>query len=184
MYVAPEERVIGITQPSSSLMVSKVECVNQQLSKKQKRITKLQPRMAEIMSRVLLFRSVAFTSTGLYIDRVIKRSATILNLAINQLIEMDLLVMIKKGSFSSKWTPIYVKRLPDVLSVIDEMQFEMKLATIGLENLTLQNLREASHEIIINGKGKLSNEVMKFLQRPEYKELNLDVNGLSQEFGE
>ncbi|CAF4529936.1 unnamed protein product, partial [Rotaria magnacalcarata] len=55
MYVAPEERAMGITQSSSSLTFSKTEFPNEPLSKKQKRVIKLQPRLAEIMSRILLF---------------------------------------------------------------------------------------------------------------------------------
>ncbi|CAF4493701.1 unnamed protein product, partial [Rotaria magnacalcarata] len=182
MYVAPEERAMGITQSSSSLTFSKTEFPNEPLSKKQKRVIKLQPRLAEIMSQILLFRSVAFTITGLYIDRIIKRSAAILGLAINKLVEMDLLLFIKKGFFSSKWTPIYVKRLPDNSSAVDQMQFEMKLAEIDFDDLNLQNVREASNELIISGKGKLSNELMHFLQRSEYNELNLDIHGLTREF--
>ncbi|CAM4809958.1 unnamed protein product [Rotaria magnacalcarata] len=183
MYVAPEEGAMGITQSSNSLTFSKTEFPNEPLSKKQKRVIKLQPRLAEIMSRILLFRSVAFTITGLYVDRIIKRSAAILGLAINKLVEMNLLLFIKKGFFSSKWTPIYVKRLPDNSSAVDQMQFEMKRAEIDFDDLNLQNVREASNELIISGKGKLSNELMHFLQRSEYNELNLDIHGLTREFG-
>ncbi|CAF2144831.1 unnamed protein product [Rotaria magnacalcarata] len=96
---------------------------------------------------------------------------------------MDLLLFIKKGFFSSKWTSIYVKRLPDNSSAVDQMQFEMKLAEIDFDDLNLQNVREASNERIISGKGKLSNELMHFLQRSEYNELNLDIHGLTREFG-
>jgi hypothetical protein len=169
---------------SQSSMFAKASVGGENLSRKEKRIMRLQPRMALIMSRVLLFRSLVFTSTGLYVDRVIKRSATILGLALNKLVELDLLFIIKKGFFSSKWTSVYVKRLPVTSSITDQMEFDLKLAELEVAELSLENLREASHEIIIHGKGKMSKQLIDLLRRPEYVELNLDLDSLIRQFGE
>ncbi|CAF5227808.1 unnamed protein product, partial [Rotaria magnacalcarata] len=90
MYLAPEDRLTEEGSSSSSLTSLKNEPANEPISKKQKRIIRLQPCMTEIMSRILLYRSLIFTSTNLYIDRVIKRSASILGLALTNLIEYGL----------------------------------------------------------------------------------------------
>jgi len=140
----------------------------------------LEPRMAEIMSRVLLFPSILFTSSNLYTDRVIKRSSAILGSALTKLVELGFLFVVKKGLFSSKWTPIYLKKLPDTDSTDDQMAFEFKLAELGVSDLSLSTLRDTCNELNIDGKGKVSKELIDLLQRPEYSELNLDTSILIQ----
>lgn len=184
MYTAPEEQILSTVRTLNSSMSVKANVDNENLFKKQKRIMRLQPRMAVVMSRILLFRSLVFTSTGLYVDRVIKRSATILGLALNKLVELDLLTIVRKGLLSSKWTSVYVKRLPPTSSITDRMQFELKLAELDVTDLSLQSLREASQEIVIDGKGKVSGQLMELLRRPEYSELNLDLDSLVRRSGE
>ncbi|CAF3961459.1 unnamed protein product [Rotaria sp. Silwood1] len=176
MYLTPEERFTEVKQSSSALTSLKRKQDSEKLSKKQKRIIRLQPRMTEIMARVLRFRSIIFTSSNLYTDEVIKRSASILGSALAKLIELDLLLIVKKGFFSSKWTAVYVKRLPDPFSTDDQMEFECKLGEFGISGLNLQSFRETCYELLIDGKGKVSDDLINELQRPEYKELNLDMS--------
>ncbi|CAF2117760.1 unnamed protein product [Rotaria magnacalcarata] len=134
------------------------------------------------MSRILLYRSLIFTSTNLYIDRVIKRSASILDLALTNLIEYGLIHAVKKGLLSSKWTTVYVKILPDPYSTDDQMKFEFKLSELGISSLNLESLRDTCHELLIEGKGNVSEELIQFLQKPEYRELSLDMTTLIQRY--
>lgn len=180
MYLSPEERFTEMKPVPTAISCEKYEQKNENLSKKQKRIIRLQPRMAEIMCRVLLFRSVTFTSTSLYNDRIIKRSASILGSVLAKLIELDLLIVVKKGLFSSKWTSIYIKVLPDPFSIEDQLKFECKLGEIGVSGLNLESYRDTCHEILIEGKGTVSDELIYVLQRPEYLALNLDMSNLIQ----
>ncbi|CAF2055499.1 unnamed protein product [Rotaria magnacalcarata] len=182
MYLAPEDRLTEEGSSSSSLTSLKNEPANEPISKKQKRIIRLQPRMTEIMSRILLYRSLIFTSTNLYIDRVIKRSASILGLALTNLIEYGLIHAVKKGLLSSKWTTVYVKILPDPYSTDDQMKFEFKLSELGISSLNLESLRDTCHELLIEGKGNVSEELIQFLQKPEYRELSLDMTTLIQRY--
>ncbi|CAF1543645.1 unnamed protein product [Adineta ricciae] len=175
MYLAPEERASEIKPTSTTLPFVPNER-NMNATKKEKRIFKLQPRLPEIKSCVLLFKSLIFTSSTLYTSRIIKRSATILSLALTELVQSELLQVVKKGFYSSKWTPIYIKRMPSTCSTADEMKFEEKLAAIGVEGLNLENLRDNSRDLVIDAKGVISLDVIRWLQQPEYDELNLDLD--------
>lgn len=177
MYLSPEERFSEMKSTSSLTSSLKPE-EKERLIKKQKRIIRLQPRMAEIMSRVLLFPSVTFTSSSLYSDRVIKRSASILGSAIEKLIELELIIIVKKGLFSSKWTSVYIKVVPNPFSINDQMKFECMLGELGVSELNLERYRDACHELLIEGKGTVSDEIIRVLQRPEYLALNLDMSSL------
>lgn len=183
MYLTPEERFTE-TQSSSTAPNCSIQQLDGNLSKKQKRFVRLQPRMTEVMSRVLLFRSLIFTSTSLYADRVVKRTASILGAALAKLVEMELLIVLKKGFFSSKWTPIYIKKLPDTTSLDDQMKYQLKLSELGIPDLNLENVQDASNQIIIEGKGKISSELLDILQRPEYQQLHLDTSVLVDHYGE
>lgn len=180
MYIAPEERMMQPLQPKTVAVLRSDEG---DLSKKQQRINRLQPRMLEIMGKILLFRSLLFTSTGLHIDRVIKRSAAILKPALKKLVELEFLFIVERGLLSSKWTPIYVKRFPTTTSTIDQLQFELKLAELNVPELNLQNIRDASCEILLQGKGKISKQLLDLLRRPEYTELNVNIDTLTSRFG-
>jgi hypothetical protein len=175
MYLAPEERFTE-AKPLSTTLSSLPSELSKSLTKKEKRIIRLQPRLAEIMSRILLFKSVIFTSTTLYTDRILKRSATILNSALTDLVKLELLWIVKKGFISSKWTPIYIKRLPETHLTNDEMEFERKLTALDIHGVNLENIRDSCHDIVIDGKGVISDELIHWLQRPEYNELNLDMD--------
>ncbi|CAF1683434.1 unnamed protein product, partial [Rotaria magnacalcarata] len=182
MYLTPEDRLTEEGSSTSSLTSLKNEPDNEPISKKQKRIIRLQSRMTEIMSRILLYRSLIFTSTNLYIDRVIKRSASILGLALTNLIEYDLIHAVQKGLLNSKWTTVYVKILPDPYSTDEQMKFECKLSELGISSLNLESLRDTCHELLIEGKGNVSEELIQFLQKPEYRELSLDMTTLIQRY--
>jgi hypothetical protein len=177
MYLTPEERFAEVKRLSTTSSSVKSE-LSQNLTKKQKHIIKLQPRLAEKMSRILLFKPVIFTSSTLYEDRIIKRSASILNLALAELVTLGLLWLVRKGLSSSKWASMYVKRPPETNSTDSEMEFERKLAAFGISELNLEVLRESCHDLVIDGKGTISDELIRWLQRPEYNELNLDMNVL------
>jgi hypothetical protein len=83
---------------------------------------------------------------------------------------------VKKGFISSKWTPIYIKRLPETHLTNDEMEFERKLTALDIHGVNLENIRDSCHDIVIDGKGVISDELIHWLQRPEYNELNLDMD--------
>lgn len=180
MYVAPEDRFTETKPLSSATSIIKHEPRDAKLYKKQKRIMRLQPRMTEIMTRVLLFRSLIFTSSSLYADNLIKRSASILCSALDKLIEMNFIIAVKKGLFSSKWTSVFVKVLPDPLSIDEQLKFECKLGELGVSQLNLESYQDTCHEILMEGKGTVSEELIRILQRPEYVALNLDINPVVQ----
>lgn len=180
MYLSPEERFSGVKSTTTTAAYVQQQEQIGNLSKKEKRIQRLQPRMAEVMSRILLFRSITFNSTSLYADRIIKRSASILASVLKKLIELELITVVKKGLFSSKWTPVYVKLLPDPFSVDDQMIFECKLGEIGIPDLNLESYRESCQELILDGKGIISDQLIEVLQRSEYSTMNFDLKSFRQ----
>jgi hypothetical protein len=179
MYLTPEERFTG-AKPLSTTVSSLRSEPSQNLTKKEKRILKLEPHKAGIMARILVFKSIIFTSSTLYEDRLLKRSSSILKSALAALFDLGFLWIVKKGFFSSKWTPVYVKCLPETNSTDNEMKFDSKLGEFGISELNLEVLRESCHDLVIDGKGTISDEVIHWLQRPEYHELNFDMNLLME----
>lgn len=180
MYLTPEER---FTQAKGTPLVvtsTKNEQVNEKLKKKQKRIIRLEPRKPEIMSHILLFPSIMFMSKSLHSDGTLKRSASILGPVLSELVQMNILELVQKGLFSSKWTPVYVKKLPDPYSTKDQMDFEYKLGKLGASDLSLEAVRETCFNIVLDGKGYVSNTLINFLKRPEYIDLELDMSILIQ----
>jgi hypothetical protein len=103
--------------------------------------------------------------------------------ALDKLIELDLILVVKRGFFSSKWTSVYVKKLPDPFSTNDQMKFECKLGELGVSDLNLESIHETCHELVVEGKGKVSDELIHTLQRPEYMQLNLNMSILIQRSG-
>jgi hypothetical protein len=139
--------------------------------------------MAEIMSIILLFKSIIFTASNLYADQTIKRSSSILESALNKLVELDFILEIKKGFYSSKWTCIFIKKLPDPFSTDEQLKFECKLGQLGVPGLNLESYRETCGQLIIDGKGKIGDKLIHVLQGPEYLELDLDISDLIQRSG-
>jgi hypothetical protein len=139
--------------------------------------------MAEVMSLILLFKSIIFTASNLYSDQTIKRLSSILESALSKLVELDMILEIKKGFYSSKWTCIFIKKLPNPFSTDEQLKFECKLGELGVPGLNLESYRETCDQIIIDGKGKIGDELFHVLQRPEYLELDLDMSDFIQRCG-
>lgn len=57
---------------------------------------------------------------------------------------------------------------------------QYQLAEIGVLWLLSKNLRVVSSQVINDGKRTISSERIRVLQRPEYKELNWDINAMKQ----
>ncbi|CAF1498661.1 unnamed protein product [Adineta steineri] len=179
MYLAPEDKVLEVKLIPSNLLPLPGDR-SKSLAKKEKRIIKLTPRLAEVKACVLLFKSLIFTSSILYSNQIIKKSASILSLAIAELVESKLLKIVKKGFFSSKWTSVYIKCLLTTCDTDVEMDFEMKLSEIRVDGLNLENVRDSCHDLIIDGKGIISHELIHSLQQQEYNELNLNSDALME----
>lgn len=176
MYLAPEERFTQAKGTSFVVKSTKNEQVKEKLTKKQKRMIRLEPRKPEIMSSILLFPSIIFMSKSLHSDGILKRAATILSSALSELVQLKLLEFVQKGLFSSKWTPVYVKKLPDPYSTKDQMDFEFKLGQLGVSDLSLDAVRATCSSIILDGKGYVSDTLINVLKRPEYMDLELDMS--------
>lgn len=179
MYLAPEEKFTQ-AKATSFVVKSKDEQVDEKLAKKQKRIIRLEPRKSEIMSSILLFPSIIFLSKNLHADGILHRASAILCSVLSELVQLKLLEYVQKGLFSSKWTPIYVKKLPDPYSTKDQMDFELKLGELGASDLSLEAVRASCSNILLDGKGYVSNTLIHFLKRPEYIDLKLDLSVLIQ----
>ncbi|CAF3229357.1 unnamed protein product [Rotaria socialis] len=72
--------------------------------------------------------------------------------------------------------------LPDPYSTDEQMKFECTLSEFGISGLNLESLRDTCHELLIEGKCKISEELIQVLQRPEYMELSLDMTTLIQRY--
>ena len=163
---------------SGPLPVAQSNCVMSKPEKPNRRTNNLLTKSNPLKVNILLHNSIVFVKTGLYVDWRLKMASSIIDKSLlSELVTEGLLIAIPDGIIG-KWNKptVYIKTVPGGLVCCEDV--ERMIALYADDRLTMDTYLDKCTIVKLEGFGRVSQTVFDVLDRPEYKELNLDLSAL------